>query len=182
VEWANLAAAWFAAVGTVGALVIALTIFARENGARRRAQAERVNYWMHGQHVVIGNATDGVIYRLVAERAFWQPDEPESEWRAEADHVRPGGEWETSVILPAQQGFLAPSVFLVALTFSDSAGRRWRRQGAALLLVHDPNPAWWHITRRRGQRERERQWRAVVVATEAADQDRRLGAAQRRDS
>jgi hypothetical protein len=140
------APSWFAAAGTVAAVVVALWVALREGRRRRleerRFQAELITAWVafddpEGKYpyvkVAVANASHQVVYRLVvslgdASRGGFRPDAP-LQWRNFVSQLPPG---ETLVDVDWTTGVSArPSV---GIAFQDAAGRHWIREMSGKLV------------------------------------------------
>jgi hypothetical protein len=113
-----------AAIGTVGAVVVAVVLalieFGRSRRQARRAQAELISAWserhaLHGWADAVHNGSTSAIYNVSVQDTKGGSALP---WI-----VIPPGKTE---YLPTQgdRGFTSP----LGTTFTDSAGRGWRRR------------------------------------------------------
>jgi len=156
VQWGD-APTWLAAIGTIGAVVVALWVSLGESRRRARAderrQAELITAWVSsrgglisggidkpGIFVRVANASNQAAYRLIVSScdATRQGDRPQGrspgDWRTFISELPPGEigvfvEWEPQM----------SSRPAVEIAFQDSAGRTWKRdyQGALEQLKGD---------------------------------------------
>jgi hypothetical protein len=123
---------WIAALGTVAAFFVALGLFAKELAARReqqedqrRDQARRVTAlaqrWPGGAErhtLIMRNNSDEPASAITV--VMEHPDKPGVITRQESWDLLPPGE------SPEKSAFFAP-VGPITLSFTDAAGRRWKR-------------------------------------------------------
>jgi hypothetical protein len=176
VKWGD-APTWFAAIGTIGAVVVALRVAFGESHRRARAderrQAELITAWVsssgglnsggidkRGIFVRVANASSQAAYRLIVSScdATRQGERPQGvspwDWRAFISELPPG---EISVFVEWEPQMSSRPAAEIA--FQDSAGRRWRRdyQGALEQLKGDHvkhyglgEPVGWKAPEREG--------------------------------
>jgi len=145
VQWGNVPT-WLAAVGTIGAVVVAIWLALGDSRRRARAeqrrQAEVITAWVaqtigQGILVKVANASNQAAYRLIVSSsdATRQGDRPPGDpetWRAFVSELPPG---ETDVYVAWEGGMSArPGV---EIAFQDSAGRIWKRDYRGLLEALD---------------------------------------------
>ncbi|GJM38421.1 MAG: hypothetical protein DHS20C19_17880 [Acidimicrobiales bacterium] len=140
------AADWLAAIGTVGALMTAILVLARDTLDRRRNQARKVNAWAVEILPKRDRSDNGALVAMegscVLVRALNTGEEPAYDFHVWVHHdfspqsaimgshdrtiLHPGSQdvYVDGVQLP--EGGLA-SLPLVDVTFRDAAGRRWQR-------------------------------------------------------
>jgi hypothetical protein len=138
VQWGD-APSWFAAVGTIAAVGVALWLAGRERRRQsaedRRHQAERITAWVAADDpegkepnvlVAVANNSHQVAYRLVISlgdpaTGGSRPQGP-LQWRRFVSQLPPG---ETRVTVDWRTGPTArPNV---GIAFQDAAGRHWVR-------------------------------------------------------
>lgn len=153
---------WLSAVGTCGAVVVALRL-SRQDALRRemhqhRKQAEQVTAWLGDetsdgselrQLVVIQNSSSQSVYELIASLVATQGafrrtavpkkprDKPGSiEFQARVGQVPPG---QHKVPIPSG-GHGMHKTFAVEVAFRDAAGSCWLRLGNGVLkeVTEDP--------------------------------------------
>lgn len=139
VQWGD-APSWFAAIGTIAAVVLALRLAVRERRRRsqeeRRNQADLITAWVARDDptypwigVMVANASHQVAYRLVVSAVSvvdgFRVDRPADSlsWRRFVSQLPPGDtrfdvEWDRAVHV-ARPG--------VEIAFQDAAGRHWIR-------------------------------------------------------
>jgi hypothetical protein len=148
-------AEWFAAVGTIGAFVVALILLGRQMRAyraaeddRTRGQARGVAVWTRiaGQHnsnevrreIIVRNSSDTPIYNCVAFASqYWEP--PEFNFSVQIGTLPPDEDCVTEI----PEGELSdPEVVRgprVEVAFTDARGRHWRRLSSGELEEqHEP--------------------------------------------
>jgi hypothetical protein len=146
VQWGD-APSWFAAVGTIAAVGVALGLAVREGRRRsaqdRRRQAELITAWVRIVEaplvrVMVANASHEVAYRLVV--SIWtlpagahpvRPDYDPIAWRYFVSQLPPGEkpvdvEWPVAAGLNERPG--------VEIVFQDAAGRHWIRDTNGTLV------------------------------------------------
>jgi hypothetical protein len=146
IAWGSLPE-WIAAIGTVGALAVALVLLKAElddarlrRGEEVRAQARRVLAWIEytGDHpeVVIRNASDAPIYNVEATATETAGQHFEhGRTSVSRSKVLPPGDTERSEVYePGQWAW-------VNVWFTDSAENHWIRSGdGRLTKVDEPAP------------------------------------------
>lgn len=147
VQWGD-APSWFAAVGTIGAVLVALGL-ARREGRRhtqevRRRQAELITAWVEQDDpsypwvwVTLANASDQVVYRVVISALSIvdgspvpRPSNPR-EWRRFISQLPPGQKKPVSVEWYVATGVARPGV---EIAFQDAGGRHWIRDTSGKLV------------------------------------------------
>ena len=136
---------WVAAVGTAGALLAAVLLLRDDRRVRRaqdddktREQAQRIGTWIttpdFSEYVInIRNASDLPIFNVTVE--FGTPAGHEL-WSEQTSWITlPPGESETAPV--AAEASPTGAVILYGTTFTDSAGRSWRRGAAGDLTSID---------------------------------------------
>jgi hypothetical protein len=163
-DWITAVGTAGGAIGTVGAVIVALRL-ARRSDQREwrreeRHQAERVTAWMEPidnptaeeqqndlQVLCIRNASDLLIYDLIAEvvgvqgsfRKTAVGDNGDNNVRlgARVGTVRPG---ETRARISTDSGRGMYKRFAIEIAFIDAAGRRWLRRADGSLEQVDKHP------------------------------------------
>lgn len=144
------------AIGTLGAVGVALWLAGREARRQRsqesRRQAEFATAWIASETmdsaghpqliVVVGNASHQSLYQvivsLVAIQGAWRRDGREyAGYRAFLWQAPPG---ETTAQI-SYEGHAMSLRFSVELAFRDAAGRSWRRRGDGMLEQLSTGPA-----------------------------------------
>jgi hypothetical protein len=149
---------WLTAIGTVGAVIVALYVAGRDERRRvsreRRHRAEQISTWLgpegevstgHVQNVIIQNSGTQPVYRTIASLVSVQGAFRET---AVGDKRRqfcqnligtlPPGRHETKIEFPGH----APALrFGVELAFRDAAGHSWIRSGDGSLKEVEHEPA-----------------------------------------
>lgn len=136
---------WVAALGTAGALVAAVLLLRDDRRVRRsqdeernREQAERIGTWIAASgsdsYVInLRNASDLPIYNVTVE--FGTPAGHDSWASATSWITMPPGETETAQVAVAASP--TGAVVLYGTSFTDSAGRSWRRDASGTLSAID---------------------------------------------
>jgi hypothetical protein len=137
---------WLAAIGTLAAFAVALRLLAKELAARReqeedrrQEQAHRVSIWMEhfgteaaGNFMLLlvrSNRSDEPVYSV--SFCMEHPDEPGSVTREDTwPLLPPGTQTDGPLVLTYPPG---PAT----LTFTDAAGRRWKRYPDGRLVEPD---------------------------------------------
>jgi hypothetical protein len=157
VIWGDLAT-WVAAVGTVGAVVVALWLASRDSRERargeRRRQAETVTAWISGGYslvagenrfvapVAVQNGSSQLVYRFIASlvqdlRGQESSPQPGLKWRVFVGELPPGRSQFTIEHPGGGMHFRAG----IELAFQDAAGRWWVRKGNGRLDEIREDPA-----------------------------------------
>jgi hypothetical protein len=127
---------WIAAVGTVGALIVALSLLWREQRDRRTAQARLVSTWVsevavadsseHPLSVIVQNRSNEPVYAVtifqfdpVIHHDVGQP----GELIFHVEVLPPDTRLPATDSVPTRMGHLPT----LTLYFTDSAGHRWKR-------------------------------------------------------
>jgi len=147
---ANVIAQSIGALGTMGALIVAVRVYRRQEDDSRREQARRVTVKMDNRYtIVVANHSDLPItafrheWTVVSDRVSFSRDIPDS-------GIGPGGS-ETFLLdheaedVPFEVSFWGVDV--AAMQFEDAAGRCWRRTSEGVLRPLPP---------REGAAQRER--------------------------
>ncbi len=135
-------AAWVEAVGTAGAFVIAVLIYAATVFDRRRAQARLISGWVqaaegkpHPRELHLHNGSEQPVFEL-----FVQPQSGAGQAQALVPSLLPAGD---RIIIATTEEVGGPDYLLpvpINIAFVDSAGRRWVRWGSAHRLM---GSSWW---------------------------------------
>lgn len=161
VAWGDVAT-WIAAIGTVGAVVVALRLARADSVARsradRRRQAEAVTSWISDQYtlvdgenrfvapVTIYNGSGQLVYRVVislVKDARGQGEtspQPGHEWRVFLGELPPG-RTEATIDHPGGGMHFRAAV---ELAFRDAAGRSWVRKTDGRLEELRDDPARYY--------------------------------------
>ncbi|MGY1773486.1 hypothetical protein [Blastococcus sp. SYSU D00813] len=145
-DWGDVPG-WFSAVGTVGALAVALTIFRQSVSDRRQEQARKVSAWSgavvvtpDGYHVrvpfQVRNLSDELITDVSARLVTLDDKDigpAPHDWKY-AD-LEPGGTAGFTLEERLDLGWSGVDAARVRVVFTDAAGRRWRRVGGQLRRV-----------------------------------------------
>jgi hypothetical protein len=138
---------WLAAIGTIGAVLVALGLALaegrRREQANRRRQAESVTAWLDDlviavevsegspapSGLVIQNGSNQLIYQVIANLVVTQgggtvPRETGYQCRRFISHVPPG---RMDSMIDLRGGIGVMTRWGVELVFRDSAGRSWLR-------------------------------------------------------
>lgn len=143
VTTSELVAAWVAAVGTAGATLLAATAVAMGVADKRRAQAALVSVWFSGL-VYVRNASQLPAWDIHVER-LRGGDSVDDDGQAS---LQPGEEWTPWGTLPSGTvEALFDGRSTLRLSFTDSAGRRWRREWPTGKLTHLRKEPPWHSAR-----------------------------------
>lgn len=136
--------AWFAAVGTVGALTVSLSLLTRQASERRSAQAYLVSSWTENLLLnrqpfpvlitLVKNGSGQAIYSVQLSVAVGV----RGTFTRYLGSMGPGELREVPIPLPAppRASEIAP-----AISFVDGTGNRWLRTGNGRLF----NPTWSEI-------------------------------------
>jgi hypothetical protein len=139
---------WIAAIATSGALLVAVSLLARELRTHAVTQARLISAWVTELEepgtqsylsVIVQNKSDEPVYDLV----IWTFDSVADEDVGEPGSVRfsvdvlpPDTRHQATESLPARMGHVPT----ITVKFTDSAGRRWRRSGGRLHEVENRGP------------------------------------------
>jgi hypothetical protein len=118
---------WIAAIGTTLAFFVTLVVLFLDRGERRRRQASQVAAWLaRGEtHVTLylANSSDLLVYDVRVDVQFLGQSYPERKFPL----LGPNSELE-DITFPLPGNKEISNAFLgTQITFTDSAGRRWRR-------------------------------------------------------
>jgi hypothetical protein len=123
---------WFAAIGTVGALAVSLSLLARQIDERRTSQARQVSAWIEDLlldrqpfpvlMVLVKNGSDQAVYSVHVSVAVGV----RGTFTRYLESMGPGELREVPIPLPAppRASGIAPDV-----SFVDGAGSHWLRTG-----------------------------------------------------
>jgi hypothetical protein len=146
VQWGD-APSWLVAVGTIGAVFVALGLAIGEGRRRsqveRRRQAELITAWVAQEAdpvpwvwVTLANASNQAAYRLVISivsvvdgSPVPRPSDPRA-WRRFVSQLPPGEKKPFSVDWAVATGIARPGV---EIAFQDAAGRGWIRDRSGKL-------------------------------------------------
>ncbi len=160
INWGDLPT-WVAAVGTVGAVIVALVLSGREGRrqirAQRRHQAELVTGWLSGnsrsssetqqmlRRVDLQNASSQLVYHVIISLVITRgagtiQREYGTEYRTFLGELPPGK--RSTEIEHGDGGMMMR--FGIELAFRDAAGRSWLRDADGLLKEIPNDPAVYY--------------------------------------
>ena len=153
------AADWLEAIGTIGALLVGMSVLVREQRDRRRSQARQVNAWATDIRPKRTETELGVRVGMegqcVVVQALNSSPEPVYEFHAWVHHDLSAessvtGSMERLILAPGAHtifvdGINIPASVLahmpnVDVTFRDSGGRRWQRVYSGRLSPDRTSP------------------------------------------
>ena len=147
VDWGTVPD-WIAAIGTTGALLVAVTLLWREQRDHDVAQARLVSAWVNEvddsrpeplSGVVVQNKSDEPVYDVIIflfdSVAHAEVGEPGQEI-FHVEVLPPGTRHRATDSVHARMGHIP----LLTLTFTDSSNRRWTRKGGSLQRAASDYP------------------------------------------